>query len=59
MWKCDNCRSEFDRPRELNTTYENYYGVASLFGDSRPMTLAVCPYCEDENIEEVEEVESD
>lgn len=51
-YKCDNCRRTFDEPDEEHTTYEDYCGVRSLFPNTTPMTLYVCPYCGSEDIEE-------
>ena len=53
-YQCDNCRQTFDEPEEEHTTYEHYYGVSSLFPNSTPMTLYVCPYCGSDDIEEQE-----
>lgn len=50
QYACDNCRKEFDEPEEEHTTYEHYYGVSSLFPNSTPMTLNVCPYCSSDDI---------
>ena len=52
MWTCDNCGKSFDEPRELTTTYEDYYGVGSEFDSKTWMTYGVCPYCGCEDITE-------
>ena len=52
MLRCNNCGQEFEEPREIKTSYESYYGVASMFGNSTPLYLDVCPYCGDEDVEE-------
>jgi hypothetical protein len=57
MYRCDYCRREFDEPKTIHTTYESLYGVSGLFGNSTPCSYDVCPYCGDEDIEEVEEDE--
>jgi len=54
QYVCDNCEREFDEPYDVHTTYESYYGVSSLFPNSTPMTLAVCPYCGSDDIRENE-----
>lgn len=54
MYKCDNCSERFDEPETEYTTYESYFGVSSLFPNSTPMTLQVCPYCGSEDIDEIE-----
>lgn len=55
MYKCQDCGAVFDEPREENTTFEWYYGVADLFGGSHPVTIYHCPDCDSENIGEYEE----
>lgn len=54
-WKCENCDREVDELKEVATTYEAYYGVSSLFPDNTPMYLSVCPYCDSEDLIEIEE----
>ena len=57
MWICDNCGAEFDEPEQEQESYENYYGVASMFSDRHYFTLQVCPNCGSEDI--VEEDDED
>lgn len=57
MWICDNCDAEFDEPEEQMESYENYYGVSSLFSDRHYFTMQVCPCCGSEDIAEREEGE--
>lgn len=59
MFKCFNCGKQFDEPKELQTTYESYYGVSDNFGNSTSITLKVCPHCECDLIDEMEEVVED
>lgn len=54
-YRCLNCGHVFEEFKEVHTTYEAYNGVADLFGSSHPLTLYVCPNCNDEDIDEVEE----
>lgn len=54
-YRCDNCSRKFDYPKEIVTTYENFVGVSNLFPTQTPMRLNVCPYCESEDYQEVEE----
>lgn len=55
MFRCLNCDKKFDEPIEIETTYENYYGVSSMFGNLTPLTLHVCPYCESDEFGECDE----
>ena len=50
MWICDNCGAEFDEPEQEQESYENYYGVSSMFSDRHYFTLQVCPNCGSEDI---------
>lgn len=59
MYRCLNCGEEFYEPDGIRTTYEAYYGVASDFPDSHPMTLEVCPRCKSDDIDEVDDVYED
>lgn len=53
MYKCGECGKTFYEPNIINTTFESYYDVTSYFGSRHPLKLYVCPFCEDENIEEI------
>lgn len=59
MYKCRNCGRVFPEPEELETTYEDYYGVSDLFAYKTRLTLTTCPYCQDEDIIEFDEEEDD
>ena len=61
MFKCNDCLEEFeeDEIRIIETSYEAYYGVSTLFHNKTPLTLEVCPYCESEDIEELEDIEDE
>lgn len=59
MWICKHCENEFDEPKIVHTSYELYYGVASLFDNSTPLEYLACPYCGDENITEKREEEGE
>ena len=50
MWVCDNCGAMFDEPELEKDTYENYFGVSSMFTNSHSMTIEVCPSCGSEDI---------
>lgn len=55
MYKCKQCKAIFEEPKEIHTTYEIEYGVATDFSYSIPLTLQTCPYCGSERIKEYEE----
>ena len=55
MYRCCNCGEIFDEPIKEKESYENYYGVASMFSNYNYFTLEACPYCGSDDIEEVEE----
>lgn len=59
MWKCNNCKKEFESPKETLTTYENYYGVSMEFASKTPATFLECPFCNDEDIEEITDEEDE
>lgn len=59
MYRCKNCGCRFDEPKELNSTWEAYYGISGMFDYSTPMTRNVCPECNDEEIEEYDDLEND
>ena len=48
--KCLMCGNVFAEPKQIETTYESYYGVFSLFPDHNKLTMEVCPYCNSEDI---------
>lgn len=52
-YKCLNCGYRFEEPETIPTTYESYYGVGGMFPNSTAMDLYVCPWCNDEDIEEI------
>ena len=49
MYRCNKCKEIFDELEIEETTYESYYGVASQFDNSTPLTLYKCPMCHEEN----------
>lgn len=53
MYRCKNCGCRFDEPKELNSTWEAYYGISDMFDYSTPRTIYVCPECNDDEIEEI------
>ena len=59
MFRCYNCKEEFDDPEVVHTTYEDYYGVSSEFGSSTSCYLNTCRYCGSEEVEEFEQEDED
>ena len=59
MYRCLNCGEVFEEADEMYTTYEAYYGVSSDFPNRTPLRLEVCPRCESEDIDEVDDVYED
>lgn len=60
MYRCKNCGCRFDEPKELNSSWEAYYGISGMFDYSTPMTRNVCPECNDDEIEyDDEDLEND
>ena len=58
-YRCDNCGETFEEPDYELTSYEDYYGVSSLFPDRHYMYLSVCPNCGSEDIEEFDDEEEE
>ena len=57
MYKCNNCRSEFEEPATKNVIAEDYLGISNLFQSSTRMDIHLCPNCNDDEIEELEQCE--
>lgn len=54
---CGGCGREFDEYETLETYYEVYYGLSTP--SRTPLTLAVCPHCDSEDIMEYRRDEED
>lgn len=52
MYRCVDCDCIFEEPIVQRMSYEDFYGVSSMFDTSTPMELNVCPNCSSEYIEE-------
>ncbi len=57
MYKCNNCNSSFEEANRKNICFEEHYGVGTLFVSRNYTDMFVCPNCEDEDIEELEQCE--
>lgn len=55
MYKCNNCRSEFEEPAERRICFEQEYGVDMLFDSRTYTTTHACPCCDDTDIKELEQ----
>ena len=57
IYKCLDCFKKFNEYelKTINTTYEEYYGVNGDFPNSNPMSYEVCPYCQSQSFEEIDE----
>lgn len=60
-YRCLDCFKTFNEEelKTINTTYEEYYGVNGDFPYNTPMSYSVCPYCNSESYDEIEEEEED
>ena len=54
MYRCLNCGCSFEEPDHETLSYEDYYGVGSMFprGSHHYFTLHTCPGCNSDDIEE-------
>lgn len=50
MYKCNECDETFIEPKREQTTWEMYLGID---GGNTSLTLLKCPYCESEDIVEI------
>lgn len=51
MYKCNCCGREFDEPDSYEENMGDFHGMPAY------QTFYICPYCKDDDFEEVEEVE--
>ena len=59
IYKCDECTSYFDEPEEVRTTYEDFYGVGSVFPNKTDLSYYICPHCGSFNYTSVREEDID
>ena len=52
MYRCWNCGVRFEEPNHMEYSYEDYFGVSSMFRDRHYFILHECPSCGSEEIEE-------
>ena len=45
MYRCTDCDCIFEEPIVQKFSYEEFYGVASMFDTSTPLEIKVCPNC--------------
>lgn len=57
MYKCNNCRSEFEEPSTKNIIAEEHLGISNLFQTRTRLDIDVCPNCGDEDLEEIQQCE--
>lgn len=59
IYKCGNCGKFFseDDLEIKRVDMENYYGVGNDFNDHHYQDMGFCPYCESDDICELEESE--
>ena len=55
MYKCNICKTIFDEPESRKICLEVEYGVASLFDNMNYAYISVCPVCDSNDFEEVEQ----
>ena len=55
MYRCGDCGCIFEEPIVQKMSFEDFYGVSSMFDTSTPMELNVCPNCSSDYLEVLEE----
>ena len=53
MYICNKCNKEFETPLKKEVTFEDYYGVSNLMTGRTHTTIEYCPYCKDDDVEEL------
>lgn len=57
MYKCNNCDERFEEPERKNIIWEHYLGISNLFPSRTRMDVYICPNCNDDDIEELQQCE--
>lgn len=53
MYYCYVCRDVFNEPRVETVKAEDYYGVSGEFMSSHTMDISMCPFCGNDDYEEM------
>jgi len=53
MYYCKNCYEEFEEPKYEKECFEDFYGVGNLFHDRHYFEKSLCPYCGEDDFEEM------
>lgn len=57
MYRCNNCNEKFEEPETKNIIAEEYLGISTLMQGRTRMDINICPCCNDDDIEELEQCE--
>lgn len=55
MYRCNNCNEMFEEPETKNLIAEEYLGVSHLLQGCTRMDINICPCCNDDDLEELEQ----
>ena len=58
MYKCNDCRETFEEPNIHTWNAADYYGVEKN-GHDQMLQIDVCPFCGSEDIEELDDEETE
>ena len=53
MYICNNCDTIFEKPDTKKIYFEDYYKISEIMHSRTPHNLEICPYCKDDDIEEL------
>ena len=59
MCRCDNCGARFEEQDYVRVCWEDYFGVSSMFSNYNYGTIAECPNCGSEDIDEYDDEEEE
>lgn len=54
MYRCCNCNATFEEPETKNIMAEEYLGINNMTDTRTRMDVSICPYCNDDDLEELE-----